>query len=157
MKMIRFSLLAAFVLAATILVSHRTTAQSTSSIKDKEPIDNYTQLVLSLSERGDSNTVKQVTDLLSDMNAQRSATEVAFNTRILNELRSGKTNAAIELLEIRLDGGLTAFDSPDELNYRQKYGKILKSAKEYRSKHPYKSGNPEIDVAVARTFDSLPK
>jgi len=124
MKILRFALSAACVLVAIIMVSHRSVAQPTNAAPNTDILDKQDQLIMSLSQRGDSNTVKQVTELLSDIYAQRFIREVAFNIRVLNELRSGKTNAAINLLETGVDSGLMNFGYPEESDHSQKYSRF---------------------------------
>jgi hypothetical protein len=152
MKILRFLLVGAVALTLIIALHERSSAQSTNLTQDQEPIDKLTSLVVSLTKRGDTNTVAKISDLFSAMERQRGATDASFDVRLLTALRSGKTNDAIELLETRLDGAVMTFSYDRDT----KYDKLLERAKEYRSKYPHKSGTPEIDAAVARAFDSLP-
>lgn len=157
MKTRHFLLLIIATLVIAIVVSLRSTAQPTNSPHDRGVIGKYEQLVFSLSKRGDSNTVTEVAGLISAMHAEQNATEVGFTVAILDSLRSGRTNDALQLLETRLNGALITFGVSPASERDAKYDKILKMAKEYRSKYPHKSGISEIDTGVARAFDSLPR
>ena len=153
MKILRFLLVGATALTLIIALHGRSSAQSTNLTQDQEPIDKLTSLAVSLTKRGDTNTLAQINDLFSAMERQRGAIDASFYVRLLTDLRSGNTNGPIELLETRLDGAVMTFSYDRD----PKYDKLLQRAKEYRSKYPHKSGTPEINVAVARAFDSLPK
>jgi hypothetical protein len=155
MKILRFILLIGIVSTVVLMTNDRSTAQSTNATKNKTPLDKYAQLILSLSEHGQSNTVAQICDFLSAAEKERSATDIGVNVILLNDLRSGKTNEAIRLLETRLDGALMLFGASSEENTN--YNKILRRAKEYRSKYPHESGGREVDAAIAHAFDSLAK
>ena len=157
MRTPRFLLLIVGALAIAISVSLRSTAQPTTAQDDRGVLGQYEQLVLSLSKRGDTNTAAQVASLVSAMHAGRDATDIAVTVRVLDSLRSGRTNDAIKLLETRLDGALMTFGAPSDGPRDSKYDKILKMAKEYRTKYPHTTGVPEIDTGVSRAFDSLPK
>jgi len=152
MKILRFLFVGIIALTLITAVHERSIAQSTNLIQDQEPIDKFTNLVVSLTKRGDTNTVCQISDFFSAMERQRSATDASFDVRVLTDLRSGKTNEAIKLLETRLDGSVMTFS----YDHDPKYYKLLNGVKEYRSKYPHKSGSPVIDAAVARAFDFLP-
>lgn len=157
MKKTRFILLMVGTLAITIAVSLRSTAQPAQAQNDRGVLGQYEQLILSLDKRGDTNTAAQVADLVSAMQAERNATDIAMTVRVLHDFRSGHTNDAIQLLETRLDGALLTFSAPTNGPRNPKHDKILKMAKEYRTKHPHTAGVPEIDTGVSETFDSLPK
>jgi hypothetical protein len=153
MKILRFFLTGIFLLTLIVALHEYSSAQSTNSTQAQEPIDKLTSLTVSLTKRGDTNTLAQITDLFSAMEKQQAAVDQSFYVRVLTDLRSGNTNGAIELLETRLDGALMTFS----YDHDPKYDKLLERAREYRSRYPHKSGTPGIDAAVARTFDSLPK
>jgi hypothetical protein len=153
MKILRFVLAVTVTLTLIIALNHRSAAQSTSQTQDQQPIDKLNRLIPLLLKRGDSNTVCEINDFISAMERQRNATDASFDVRLLTDLRSGKTNDAIELLETRLDGSLMPF----AFDHDSTNDKLLERAKEYRSRYPHKSGSPEIDAAVARAFESLPK
>ncbi len=163
MKTPRFLLLIVGAVAIAILVSLRSTAQPTNAQDDRgvlgqyDVLGQYEQLVLSLSKRGDTNTAAQVASLVSAMHARRDATDITVTVQVLDFLRSGRTNDAIKLLETRLDDALITFCAPSDGPRDSKYDKNLKMAKEYRTKYPHTSGVPEVDTAVSRAFDSLPK
>src|SRR4051812_26530518 len=112
MKTLRFTLLVAIVLTFVLITNHRSTAQLTNLTKHETSLDKYSQLILSLSERGDTNTATQITDLISSMHREQGATEAMICVRVLSDLKSGKTNEAYRLLETQLDGALMRFEIP---------------------------------------------
>ena len=157
MKTSRFLFLMSGALAIAILVSLHSSAQPTNAPDDRGVLGQYEKLVLSLTKRGDTNTAAQVASLVSAMHAERDVTDIAVTVRVLDSLRSGRTNDAIKLLETRLDGALMTFSAPSGTPRDSKYDKILKMTKEYRTKYPHTTGVPEIDTGVSRAFDSLPR
>jgi|GEM_PF-2906443 len=157
MKTPRFFLMIIGALAIAIVVNLRSTAQPTNAPDDRGVLGQYEQLALSLSKRGDTNTAAQVASLVSAIHAERDATDIALTIRVLDGLRSGRTNDAIKLLETRLDGALMTFGAPSDNPRDSKYDKILRIAKEYRTRYPHATGVPEIDTGVSRAFDALPK
>ena len=157
MKTLPFTLLAASLITVAIIVSHRSAAQPANLEEAPGSPGEFAQLVLALSKNADTNTVKQLTDLVTHIHVQESATEAGFDTRILNDLRSGKNNEAMELLEVRLDGAVTGFASPLIGKRYPQYDKILEYVKKYRAKYPHSSKDPQIDADVAGALESLPK
>jgi hypothetical protein len=132
-------------------------AQSTRRAANPTVVGQYEQLVSSLSKRGDTNSAMGVANLVTAMHTGRAVTDLSTTVRILESLRSGRTNDAIQLLESRLDAAVMSFDAPSDVKRDQIYDPVLKMAKEYRNKHPYKEGVPEIDTVVERVFKSLPQ
>ncbi len=157
MKLLHCLLVVIASLLVAAIVSRHASAQSTMSSDDRGELGQYEQLILSLSKRGDTNTAAQVASLVHATLAGRDAIEIVVSVRILESVRSGRTNDAIRLLETRLDGALMTFGAPSNGPRETKYDKILKMAKEYRAKYPYTSGFPGIDTGVSKAFDSLPK
>ncbi len=156
MKIIRLLLIIVAVSVIAVVVAHRVRAQSADS-EDRGVLGQYEQLVLSLSKHGDSNTVSQVTSLVSGMEKGHAATDIVITIHVLESLRSGRTNEAVRFLEGRLDSALMFFGAPPQGSHDPKYDKILKMAEQYRSKYPYKEGVPEIDATVQKALDSVPK
>ncbi len=81
--------------------------------------------------------------------------DIGYNLAILRSLREGRTNQAINLLELRLDGDIVALHaSYGELApaLRQRVTlKGLQQAREYYSQYPRKRV-AEVDQAVSRAF-----
>ncbi|HWD92802.1 MAG TPA: hypothetical protein VG938_10670 [Verrucomicrobiae bacterium] len=157
MKTLRPILLGAVALAIIGMMNRRSNAQATNAAENRGSFGKYEQLLLYLSKRGDSNTIEQVHSFVIASDMEHNAGDIAMNVRILRDLRSGKTNEAIDLLETQLDGDLVTFAYPDSLKHDSKYDKFLRQAKEYRTKYPHKSGNAEIDATIARAFDTISK
>ena len=144
-------------LLGVVLMYRGVQSQSTRRAANPTVVGQYEQLVSSLSKRGDTNSAMEVANLVSAMHTGRAVTDLATTVRILESLRSGRTNDAIQLLESRLDAAVMSFDDPADVQRDQIYDPVLKMAKEYRTKYPYKEGVPEIDSVVERVFESLPK
>lgn len=144
-------------LLGMVLMYRGVKAQSTRRAANPTVVGQYEQLVSSLSKRGDTNSAMEVANLVTAMHTGRAVTDLATTVRILENLRSGRTNDAIQLLESRLDAAVMSFDDPSDTTRDQIYDPMLKMAKEYRSKYPFKEGVPEIDSVVERVFNSLPK
>lgn len=77
--------------------------------------------------------------------------------RVLTQLRAGKTNDAVDILEVTMDGniiGLGAFVRdlpPDE--HRAAEMKLLATVRDYRAAHPWHSQeSPDVDKGVAEAF-----
>ena len=87
------------------------------------------------------------------------AAEAGTTARILERLRAGNATAAVELLELKLDGaviGLGAFLAETPASRRDpSHLKMLQIARDYRIKFPRKTNSPEIDDGVARAFGLL--
>jgi hypothetical protein len=81
---------------------------------------------------------------------------VSESVMALELLQAGKMGAAIEQLEISLDGGLVGLSvyRPDEFSSAQHelIRATLTRAKEYRSSHPRTNGNPEVATAIAKAL-----
>ena len=157
MKTKIFLLVAVPVLAVSLFVGRHSFAQTAGKGEQPGVPEQYSQLVLSLYQRGDTNTANALAHLLSAQFAQREATQVAMTVRVLDSLRSGKTNEALQLLETQLDGGLATFGVSSAEKRDPQYDQILMRAREYRSRYPHTSSSPEIEAMVARAFESLPK
>lgn len=154
MKSLRVLLIVIGVVSIAFILERRATAQSAKPSENKGALGQFEQLILSLNQRGDTNTFTQLVNLVATINTERDAADIAPTVRILEGLRSGDTNAAIRLLETRLDGKLMTFGAPSNAPHDAKYDKILKMAKEYRSKHPHSTGNPTIDKAVSQALET---
>ncbi len=91
--------------------------------------------------------------------ANVSASEIVFSAGALNALRSGDTTNAMELLEIKLDGGIIGLGSmleemPAHRHHKNQI-KQMKAAWDYRTKYPRKSDNPDMDATVAAYLDAF--
>jgi len=79
--------------------------------------------------------------------------------RVLKNLRSGQIKEATESLELSLDGKIISLEiseqNTDKTN--QAVRKAIGSAKEYRTKYPWRSKLPEIDEAVSNVLSQNPK
>lgn len=144
-------------MVGTFLMYRGVVTKSTAPTDSHGVVGQYEQLISSLSKRGDTNSATGVTKLVTAMQSGRAVTDVAMTVRILENLRGGRTNEAMLLLESRLDGAIMSFDEPSGNSRDQNHDSVLRMAKEYRSKFPYKEGVLEIDSVVERVFESVPK
>lgn len=150
-------------IASAILLKRGATAQASRQVQPPALAENrgvlgqYEQLILSLSKRGDTNTATEVAKLVTAMQTGRATIEIATTVRILENLHSGRTNEAMQLLESRLDGAVMSFYGPSGNQHDESYDAVLKMAKEYRRKYPLKEGATGTNSAVERVFESLPQ
>ena len=88
--------------------------------------------------------------------AYSSAAEITWCVGTLDRIRSGDTNRAINLLELKLDGGIVgvgmALESISPSQRDTTLVKTLQAADKYRTKYPRKTEDPEIDAIVARSL-----
>lgn len=81
----------------------------------------------------------------------------AAYTRALTYFRDGKTEEALNILELKLDGELITFlnfDSGEPRITSQQY-RIFSQIADYRKKYPRKTEHPEIDSTVNKVL-SMP-
>jgi hypothetical protein len=157
MKIQRLLLVVAIVSTVAFIVGRTSTAQTTGATDNKTIPRQFSQLILTLDQRGDTNMANEISSLMTRTYEEQKATDVAITVRILESLRSGNTKTAIKLLETGLDGALITFSVPSSNPRDTEYDKILETAKKYRAQYPYSSGIPDIDNGVNRTFSLLSK
>jgi len=79
---------------------------------------------------------------------------------VLQAIRSGDTNEAIELLESRLDLEVVIASSLVDEQTNQKnraaYVRLLKKVRDYRIAHPRKTGSAQLDQSVEEALSSIP-
>jgi hypothetical protein len=140
MKTQRIVLLIAGVICIAI-VSRRSVAEYPTREELEMPYVSayFGPVIDSLVQHGDTNTVSELVSLVRTMQEQREAGDIAETVRILKSLRSGDTNAAIQRLESRLDGGLYIFNHPSIHPVNTNYNEILQEARNYRTKYPHAS------------------
>jgi len=151
MKKLTFGLVVAVVLALAIVVARNAKAQRTPAGVQTAGLDKFEQLVIPLLKRGESNTVAELSSIVSAMYATRDATDIAVTVKVLQSVRLGRTNDAIRLLETRLDGAMATLSKLPNDQRDVSYDLMLDIAKEYRAKHPRPSGE------ASKALDSLPK
>jgi len=81
--------------------------------------------------------------------------------RTLEALRTGDTNEAIEMLEVRLDFEIIALSAlaseETDAEKRGGYIRALAHIRDYRAAHPRKTDSPDIDQGVADALGSVAK
>ena len=146
--------------AAGICFSLHSTAQTnTRNSKSRAAdvtLDRLALLRSDLNTSGDTNTMALVLNLLSAKDSLQHTADVSMSVVLLERLRSGRTNEAIEFLEIRLTGALEGVGFyAEEIGEAQL--RALKLAKDYGGKYPKRSPSPEIEKAVKKAFELLEK
>ena len=71
------------------------------------------------------------------MQAEKNAADIGWTVAILERLRSGRTNEAIQLLESQLNGALMGIGAAPPDARDPKFDTLLKRAQQYRSKYPH--------------------
>lgn len=132
-------------------------AQSTTTPSNRTARDRFERLVKSLSKSGQSNTLSEVVGCISAAQAEQNLADLSVTMMVLEQLRSGRTNQALQYLETRLDGDVVRLGAkPQDAREAGARG-ILEMTKRYRSKYPHKGASPEADAEVDRAFNSLLK
>ena len=112
-----------------------------------------------LQDTKQTNTLQRFFDYSNVTIASQNSADLGVTVGILQRLRDGRTNEALELLEGRLTTDVSGFvASYKELpaSLRQKFSlKPVEYARDYRTKFPYKHRYPEMDKGVAEAFTIL--
>jgi len=151
MKKLHLVLVVALALSLILVVARSAKAQRAPAGVQGGGLEKFEQLVMPLLKRGESNTVAELAGIVSAMIATRDATDIAVTVRVLGNLRSGRTNEAIQLLETRLDGAMSTISRLSSDQRDASFDLILEIAKEYRTKYPRPPGES------SKTLGSLPK
>jgi Flp pilus assembly protein CpaB len=138
------------------LIVWQTKAQ-TAKAESNETLDKYTRLILSLQNSGQTNTANEVAGVISAMELKKNEADTATLVVVLKQLRSGQTNDALNMLEIKLDGALVGMGFSETNDRDASFQNILKMAKNYRDKFPREEKNPDSKSAIEQTFSQLQK
>lgn len=88
----------------------------------------------------------------------RYAAETKVGIVLLRRIRDGRVDEALNILEMELDANIVTLSSVKPAQY-ENGGDIvngaLKAAKGYRTQHPWSSGNPDMDKAVAQALSQI--
>jgi hypothetical protein len=87
--------------------------------------------------------------LLAQSLATSAAAGVGNKVAILKSLKAGDSKEVADLLEIELDGDLIVLSLVPESTIDERMSRAIARAAEYRTTSPYKSGDPQVDSAVA--------
>lgn len=117
--------------------------------------------VLYLQGTKQTNVLNRFSEYSNASLVSRHYADLGVTVAILQRLRDGRTNEAIELLEGRVSTGIIGFAaSYRELPNasREKINlKLLEFARDYRSKYPFKHRHPNIDEGVTDALRILEK
>ncbi len=152
MKTLRIILFVIVGVVVFVSVRRQSAAQPAPATADQGNLGKYERLVIPLIQSGQTNLVSQISDLVSEMHAEQKTIDIAMSVRMLQDLRAGRTNEVIRLLETRLDGALVGYDM---MPHTAAMDKVVAGAKQYREQFPHTSSNPNVDAGVARAFNSL--
>jgi hypothetical protein len=124
-------------------------------------LDQLNELVSYLSESKQTNALKLFNEYSCASIAQGQSADMGVTLHTLMALHEGRTNDAMELLEITLNTEIVGFaasykEVPEA--HRQWIGlHALGEASWYRSKFPLKGRYQNVDDGVARAFELLEK
>jgi hypothetical protein len=88
----------------------------------------------------------------------RSVAETKVGIALLRHIRNGNVDKALSKLEMELDANIVTLSSVRPAQYEDGgdlVNSALKAAKEYRTQHPWLSGNLDMDKAVAQAFSQI--
>ena len=123
-----------------------------------DAINKYLTLEGTLSRSGQSNTVSQVSGVVTAIESQHTAAGIAMDVAMLRGLRLGQTNEVIQNLEQRLDGEIRELNSIAPPGSRDpECDSILRTALAYRSQYSHEYASPEIEREVVRALDAVRK
>ena len=166
MKTSRAFTLAAAALITGFLLARWCGAQPSNPPPSKEPagydfgaMQQLVSFVTYLEDTKQTNALQRFNDYCNASIASHHYTALGMNLIILQRLRDGRTNQAYQLLEGQLDSDIVGFVT----SYRQLPAsaqeqpglKMLKQARDYRAKYPFKHGTPIVDEGVANAFKIL--
>ena len=166
MKLSRTLVLIAVVLFCGFFAACWCTAQSVRQASGKEQkTDDYITLhqlesfVAHLQKTKQTDTLRLFNDYSNVSIAQQSSVDIGVTVRILAQLREGRTNEVISLLEQRLTSDAVGFvASYRELpaSLREKLSLTsLGDARDYRSMHRVRSKHSDVDEIVEKAFTLL--
>jgi hypothetical protein len=160
----------AFALGATALVigflAARWCAAQSARQPSKEPAtDSYIALhqlesfVAYLQDTKQTNTLQRFNEYSTVNIASQNSADLGVTLAILQRLRDGRTNEALELLEGRVSTDIVGFvasyrELPASLRAKISL-KPLEYARDYRAKFPFKHRYPNVDEGVADAFKIL--
>ena len=88
----------------------------------------------------------------------RSVAETKVDIALLRRIRDGRVDEALNMLEMEVDANIVTLSSVELAKY-EKGGDLAKGAlrvaKEYRTQHPWSSGDPDMDKAVANSLSQI--
>jgi hypothetical protein len=160
-----FILIVATILASLVAV-HWCTAQATAHASDRDSktdnsiaLEQLESFVAYLQDTKQTNLLERFNDYGNATVVIQCSADLGLNIHILHDLRSGRTNEAIRLLEMQVTGDAVGFSTsyrelPDSL--REKVSLIpLKEARTYCDKYPVWTMNAELDQIVTNAFKLL--
>src|SRR4051794_5292978 len=166
MKTPRAFALAAAALVVGFLAARWSVAQPSNQPSSKEPasydfgaMQQLASFVSYLQDTKQTNVLQRFNDYSTASLASQHYADLSVTLAILQRLRDGRTNQALELLEGRLDSDIFGFvGSYRQLpaSVRDQPGlKLLGQTRDYRTKFPFKHRYPNVDKGVADAFKIL--
>jgi len=112
-----------------------------------------------LQDTKQTNTLRRFNDYSNASIVSQHSADLGVTVAILQRLRDGRTNEAIELLEDRVSTDIIGFVA----SYRELPGSVrekislkpLEHARDYRTKFPFKHRYPSVDEGVTESLKIL--
>ena len=109
-----------------------------------------------LQDTKQTNTLQRFNDYANVTIVSRSSADLGIKLHLLFDLRNGRTNEAIRMLELQMRSDVVGFaasyrELPAEV--REKVGlTAFKEARDYCRKFPAKNGQPDLDQMLTNAF-----
>jgi hypothetical protein len=122
-------------------------------------VNELSSFVAYLQDTKQTNTLRRFGDFSNASLVSHTSAHMGVNLAILQILRDGRTNDAIEVLEGQVDTDAIVLANSyqalpgrlrDEVNLQ-----LLERVRDYRIKHPFKHAYLEVDDGVAKAFKIL--
>lgn len=166
MKTSRVFVLTAVALVVGFIAARWSMAQPSQRPSSKESApDNYVGLhqlesfVGYLQDTKQTNTLQRFNDYANATIVSQSSADLGVRLHILYELRRGRTNEAVRMLELQMRSDVVGFAASYRelpVGVREKVGlTAFKEARDYCRKYPPKSGQPDLDEILANAFKLL--
>jgi hypothetical protein len=166
MKISRGFILISAALVLGFLAARWCAAQSANPQSARETKGDYAvavrqleSFVTYLQETKQTNVLERFNNYMNTSLATQQSADLGLTLAILQRLRDGRTNSAMELLEGRLNSDITGFvavyrELPTSLREKMSL-KPLAYAREYRVKFPFKHKYPIVDEGVVEALKVL--
>jgi hypothetical protein len=130
-----------------------------SSTNDDIAFHELESLFSYLEDTKQTNVIQQINDVFHSSLLSQKSVDLKLTVTILQYLRDGRTNEVFEFLEGHMNSDITFFGvtySALPLRLREQPAlKVLRAARDYRAKFPFKDPNQKVDEQVAKVFKIL--
>jgi len=112
-----------------------------------------------LQDTKQTNTLQRFNDYANVTIVSRSSADLGVRLHILDDIRNGRTNEAIRMLELQMRSDAVGFAASYRelpLGLRGKVGlTALREARDYCRKYPTENGQPDLDEILTNAFKLL--